>query len=178
MDSADPRFEHVSEYVLKTFKLKPDKWSKLLGNEEYRILIQEFFDKQESAQLIISLNGTGALVPSYEFPASGKNKSVYFLKKDKKENIGKDNFKTALLYGDLSSSPLEQLSALVDEVSMSKTKFGAHLLLRNIPTYSKCIRDMPQPWNCHSQGQGLASSSVSEILASGVKFHSTFSSCL
>ncbi len=120
MDNVDPRFDYVSDYILKTFKLKPEKWSKLVGNEEYRILIQEFFDKQESAQLIISLNNAGALVPSYEFPASGKTKSVYFLKRDKKEAIGKDNFKTALLYGDLSYSPLEQLSALVDEVSLSR----------------------------------------------------------
>ena len=117
MDFADARFDHISEYVLKTFKLKPDKWSKLVGNEEYRQLLLEFLDKQESAQLIITQGATGLLVPSYEFPTGGKNKSVYFLKKDKRETVGKDNFKTALMYGDLSCSPLEQLSALVDEVS-------------------------------------------------------------
>jgi len=32
-------------------------------------------------------------------------------------NVGKDNYKTALTYGDLSHLPLEQLSALVDEVT-------------------------------------------------------------
>ena len=117
MEVADPRIDYVSEYVLKTFKLKPDKWSKLINNEENRQMLLEFFDKQDNPQLIISMNSAGALIPSNEFQASSKNKSVYFLKRDKREPIGKDNFKTALVYGDLSPAPLEQLSALVDEVS-------------------------------------------------------------
>ena len=116
VDFSDPRFEYLSEYILKSFKLKPDKWSKLVGNEEYRQIIIEFFEKSDNPQLIITLNNAGLLQPSYQFPSSGKNKSVYFLKRDKKENIGKDNYKGALIYGDLSYAPLEQLSALVDEV--------------------------------------------------------------
>ena len=117
MEVVDPRLDYVSEYVLNTFKLKPDKWSKVVNNEEYRLMMLEFFEKPDFSQLIITLNSAGALVPTYDFPSTGKNKSVYFLKRDKRENIGKDNFKTALVYGDLSCSPLEQLSALVDEVN-------------------------------------------------------------
>lgn len=127
MEVVDPRLDYVSEYVLNTFKLKPDKWSKVVNNEEYRLMMLEFFEKQDYSQLIIYLNSAGALVPTYEFPATGKNKSVYFLKRDKRENIGKDNFKTALVYGDLSCSPLEQLSALVDEVNEKYMKFISRL---------------------------------------------------
>ena len=117
METGDPRLDYVAEYVLKTFKLKPDKWSKLINNEEHRQMIIEFLEKQDNPQLIIALNNAGALIPSYDFLPSSKNKSVYFLKKDKREAIGKDNFKTSLMYGDISASPLEQLSAFVDEVS-------------------------------------------------------------
>lgn len=118
MEVTDPRLDYLSEYVLKTFKLKPDKWSKLVNNEEHKQIITDFFEKQDYPQLIIALNSAGALIPSVDFLASSKNKSVYFLKKDKREAIGKDNYKTSLLYGDISAAPLEQLSALVDEVNL------------------------------------------------------------
>lgn len=119
MDFEDPRFEYISEYVLKTFKLKPDKWSKLVGNEEYKQIILDFFEKTDNSQLIISLSGSGSLTPCYIFPVVGKSKSLYFVKREKKDPIGKDNYKGSLLFGDLSYAPLEQLSALVDEVSYS-----------------------------------------------------------
>ncbi|MFN9945030.1 MAG: hypothetical protein ACK56I_36735, partial [bacterium] len=50
------------------------------------------------------------------YPSVIKTKACYFAKKQK-ESISKDmNLKEALIYGDLSYSPLEQLSALLDEV--------------------------------------------------------------
>ena len=90
---SDPRFDYISEYILKTFKLKPDKWSKLLGSEEYKQVIIDFFDKPDKPQLIVTLTAAGQLEPGYEFPTGGKNKSIYFLKKNKGENIGRDAFK-------------------------------------------------------------------------------------
>lgn len=117
MEFNDIRFEFISEYVLKTMKLKVDKWAKLVGNDEYRQHMIDFFEKQEHNILVIMQNNAGQLQPSYEFPSSTKSKSVYFMKKEKGINVGKDNIKTALTYGDLSYSPLDHLSALVDEVS-------------------------------------------------------------
>ena len=116
MDFNDPRFEYISEYVLKTFKLKPDKWTKLVGNEEYKQVVIEFFEKTDNSQLVIVLSNTGQLIPEYAFPAACKNKTVYFLKREKKDPITKDGYKGSLLSGDLSSAPLDQLSALVEEV--------------------------------------------------------------
>ena len=116
MEFSDVRFEFMSEYTLKSMKLKADKWAKLQGNDEYRQTVLDFFEKQEYNILIIYQNSAGQLQPSFDFPQSLKAKAVYFSKKEKGMNVGKDNFKTALTYGDLSYSPLEQLSALVDEV--------------------------------------------------------------
>lgn len=116
MDFSDPRFEYISEYVLKTFKLKPEKWTKLVGNEEYKQVVIEFFEKTDNSHLVIVLSNTGQLIPEYTFPAAGKNKTVYFLKREKKDPITKDGYKGSLLFGDLSCTPLDQLSALVEEV--------------------------------------------------------------
>lgn len=116
MEFNDVRFDFIGDYVQKTMKLKADKWAKLQGNEEYRQLIVDFFEKSDQNTLVISLSGAAQLVPSYSYPTSMKNKAVYFVKKEKGLNVGKDNYKTSLSYGDLSASPLDQLSVLVEEV--------------------------------------------------------------
>lgn len=115
-DTGDTRLDFIQDYVLRTLKQKPDKWQKLIGSEENKQLILDFFEKQEYRQLVISLNSAGALATSYAFPSGQKTKAVYFIKKNPKEAVQKNNLKRALFFGDLSHEPLEQLSSLVDEV--------------------------------------------------------------
>lgn len=33
----DPRLEYIKNIILKSHKLKLDRWQKLLGNDEYRV---------------------------------------------------------------------------------------------------------------------------------------------
>ncbi|XP_066292954.1 dynein beta chain, ciliary-like [Branchiostoma lanceolatum] len=115
MEVNDPRFDFLQDYTLKTLKLKLDKWSKFISAEENRILIQEFLDKAENINLVVSANSAGALSVAPEFPTALKNKAVYFVKKEK-ATVTKDGIKTLLSYGDLSYAPLDQLSALVDDI--------------------------------------------------------------
>ena len=124
--SADKRYDFICEYVLQTLKLKNDKWQKCIGIEDNKVLMQEFFDKSDIPVLVISSSSAGALTPTYEFPTSAKTKAVYFIKKSK-ENITPDGIKGQLFYGDISYAPLDQLSSLVDEVSIaliSTLEFG------------------------------------------------------
>lgn len=111
-------------------KLKADKWAKLQGNDEYRQTILDFFEKPENNILVIYQNNAGQLQPTFDFPSAMKAKAVYFSKKEKGMNVGKDNYKTALTYGDLSYSPLEQLSALVDEVCFANLASDCILVVR------------------------------------------------
>ena len=130
MEFNDVRFEFISEYTLKSMKLKADKWAKLQGNDEYRQTILDFFEKPENNILVIYQNNAGQLQPTFDFPSAMKAKAVYFSKKEKGMNVGKDNYKTALTYGDLSYSPLEQLSALVDEVCFANLASDCILVVR------------------------------------------------
>ncbi|XP_077979817.1 dynein beta chain, ciliary-like [Glandiceps talaboti] len=114
-DPADPRYEIISDYVLKSMKLKPDKWAKCVNIDDNRLLMTDFFEKPENTQLIIISNAAGLLQPQLEWPSNLKQKAVYFVRKAR-DTVQKDNIRTVLVYGDLSYSPLEQLSALVDEV--------------------------------------------------------------
>ncbi|XP_042198221.1 dynein axonemal heavy chain 9 isoform X3 [Callorhinchus milii] len=113
--TADKRCDFLEEYVLKTLKLKADRWQRCIGTEEYRLLIQEFLEKSDRKVLVVSVNAAGQLIPSLEFPNACKNKAVFFVKKHK-DQLTRESMKTQLGFGDLSYSPLDQFSALVDEV--------------------------------------------------------------
>jgi len=41
----DPRVEFVADYVLKTMKLRADRWLKMYAAEENKQLCLDFFDK-------------------------------------------------------------------------------------------------------------------------------------
>ena len=129
MEFSDPRFDYLSDYVLKSMKLKNDKWAKMEGNEEYRQQILNFFEKPELNLLVIMQNSAGQLQPLYDFPLTLKTKAVYIAKKEKSMNIGKDNLKTALAFGDLSYAPPEQLFALVEEVYFVKIAVESNFMV-------------------------------------------------
>ena len=117
LEIGDSRIEFVAFYLLKTLKLKNDKWAKMYGIDDNKLMIVEFFEKAEHSLLVFLLNSSGALTVSNQYPTQLKTKAIYFAKAKGKDAIGKDqNIKEALLYGDLSYSPLEQLSAILDEV--------------------------------------------------------------
>jgi dynein heavy chain len=112
----DPRIYFVADYVLKTLKLKSDKFGRMYGTEENKIMVHDFFDKPENQVLVIQYTGAGSLQPTAAFPNVVKNKSCYFIKK-RREAVPKDAvLRDVIMYGDLSTSPVEQLSAMIDEV--------------------------------------------------------------
>lgn len=116
LELGDARVEFMADYVLKTLRIKGDKWTKMYGQEENKMMFMDFFEKSDNMVMIIQAAGGGALSVSYDWPSSLRNKAIYFVRKGK-DLITKDaNLRNVLYYGDLSYSPLEQLSAFVDEV--------------------------------------------------------------
>ena len=114
-DIGDPRIEFIANYILKTFKVKADKWTKMYVIEENKTMILEFVEKAEQNLLVFNMTLAGALTVSYEYPTQFKTKACYFAKKNK-ENITKDAMKDATIYGDISVAPVDQLSAILDEL--------------------------------------------------------------
>ena len=128
----DPRIFFVADYVLKTLKLKSDKFGKMYALDENKQMIHDFFDKADLQLLIIQYTAAGALQPSTAFPNVVKNKSCYFIKK-RREPMPKDTIlRDGLMYGDLSTSPVDQLSAVVDEVR------SRHSHARNSSLFASC----------------------------------------
>ena len=114
----DPRMAFISQYCLKTMKQKADKWSKMMSQEDNVVTMQDFLEKGDSRMLIVYVTPQGQMQPTVEFPTTTKNKAVYFIKR-KAEAIKKDNIHSLLIFGDMSYTPLDQLSSLVDAVSKS-----------------------------------------------------------
>ena len=112
----DPRVELISQICLRMLKVKPDKWTKMASTEENMQVILSFLDKAEKRLLIIYLTSSGTLLPMTSFPSSLKNKAVYYVKRSP-EAIKKENLKSLLTYGGMSSSPLDQFSSFIDSVS-------------------------------------------------------------
>ncbi|ELW68254.1 Dynein heavy chain 17, axonemal [Tupaia chinensis] len=111
----DVRLEYLEGVASLILKFKPDKWSKLISTEENMALLTEFFEKPDTTVLVLTLNAAGAVLPCLGFPESLKSKGVYFIK-TRPESVTKTNYKTCLLYGDISPAPVEQLIAIVEEV--------------------------------------------------------------
>lgn len=125
----DKRLEFIENYCNLSLRVKPDKWAKFASSEDVLAMLNEFYEKPDLTALVITVNPTGQLVPCLGFPATLKNKGIYFVKK-KSENITKDNFLDAILVGDLSPFPVEQMMAVVEEVgSVFGSVFHCMILL-------------------------------------------------
>ncbi|XP_041076181.1 dynein heavy chain 17, axonemal-like [Polyodon spathula] len=117
MEGQDKRLDYIQGYILKTMKLKADKWVKFVTTEENKLMVNSFFEKQDVTVLVIYLNSAAQLTADLAFPPSVKSKAVYFVKRTN-ESTTKDNIKNVLV-GDISASPVEQLTALVEEMVCS-----------------------------------------------------------
>ena len=67
--------------VAFVWQVKPDKWTKMLSQDEFAMMLNEFLEKGDCRVLLISLTNAGQLQPTNKFPSALKNKAVYFVKK-------------------------------------------------------------------------------------------------
>ena len=117
LELGDKRVEFIADYVLKTLKLKPDRFVKMYGLDENKQVFNDFLEKPESTHLLIFQVAGGSLSAGSDWPQSIKSKACYFVKKTRDPIPKEAAFRNYVLYGDLSYTPIEQLSAFVEEVS-------------------------------------------------------------
>ena len=122
---ADHRIEFLAIYVCKALKLKGERWVKMFNVEDYEVMIVEFFEKNENELLTFTYSGnlsqtssgaSGNIVPSYSYPKNIKTKCIYFKKKQPAKIPIGSVMKELFDYGDISYSPMGQLTAFIDEL--------------------------------------------------------------
>ncbi|XP_038108194.1 dynein beta chain, ciliary isoform X2 [Culex quinquefasciatus] len=111
----DPCAAFVGSYVLKTMRLKDEKWQKLMGNEELKMIVMEWVKRAPVRRLIVTLSNAGALIPTHYFPTTSKGKRCFFVKICETV-LDIDNIREQIMYGDLSAGPIDDLAVIVDEV--------------------------------------------------------------
>lgn len=94
----DPRYDFIGSYVVKSLKLKPEKWMRVLSIEEHRTTLRDFLDKPYPILLVVVLTHAAQLVPVVSFPCYLKNKAVYFVKK-KPDVVPKERCAEMVIFG-------------------------------------------------------------------------------
>ena len=59
--ATDLRLEFLSSVIQKSFRLKADRWIKVMSVEEYRKMILEFLDNNEPPLIVFTQSGPGVL---------------------------------------------------------------------------------------------------------------------
>ena len=77
------RIQFIQDYTLKSIRLKPEKWAKLVISDEQRRHLENFVYKDLPQVLIISQNIGGQLQIHTDWPSPLRNKGVFFVKREK-----------------------------------------------------------------------------------------------
>lgn len=130
----DTRLSFVSSFVLKTLRLKPEKWNRVMATEEYKSTVMEFLTGDQLNLLIFILTQAAHIIPMTSFPLSQlKTKGVYFIKKQPGP-VPRTDANGYLIVGDMATKPIDQLAAIVDEVKKEiyvyiTSKFVLHIIV-------------------------------------------------
>jgi dynein heavy chain len=113
----DSRVEFIAGYLMKTLKLSREKWLKMYAIEENKKMINNFLENVEPSLIVFYLNTSNVLTVQCQYPLSIKSKVIYFGKKNKESLQSDVPIQNALIYGDLSTTPIDQFSTILDEVT-------------------------------------------------------------
>lgn len=76
----DNRIDFLGNYVQKTLKLKPEKWTRMLAGEENKAVVKKFLERPHPTLLVIVLTQTAQLIAANGFPLPQlKNKGELFV---------------------------------------------------------------------------------------------------
>ncbi|XP_028130568.2 dynein beta chain, ciliary-like [Diabrotica virgifera virgifera] len=114
-DGEDDRLEFILTYLTKSYRLKQEKWNKMISQEENKKMIMNFLNNPEERMLLLTIPLTGQLTPLTSFTPQVKQKFTYFIRK-KKEVVTMENFRDILCFGDMAGRPIEEMGILLDGV--------------------------------------------------------------
>ncbi|CAB1443161.1 unnamed protein product, partial [Pleuronectes platessa] len=110
----DRRLLFIADFVLKSLKVKQDKWQKCVSGEENRQVLRDFLESAEQRSLVVGLTGGGTLQAAAGFSAAPpRTKAVYFVKRGNSA-LTAETMRDKLTCGDMSPDPLEHFSAVVE----------------------------------------------------------------
>ena len=120
LEIEDSRVLFMANYVLRMTSQKPEKFTKAYLVEDTMRIYKEFFDEVAKKVIYVFVGASGSFVSQATWPGTYKVKGCYFVKK-KPAKIAMDaKLSNLLIYGDMSMTPIEQFSLLLDEVRLGQ----------------------------------------------------------
>ncbi|XP_073950935.1 dynein beta chain, ciliary-like, partial [Choristoneura fumiferana] len=113
-DTVDTRLEFIMDYVLKSLKLKIEKWAKFITGDERHILTK-FFDNPNIKIIIFRVNTAGLLTCATHFPPVSRGKMIYFVR-NIDEKLTQANFRKSVSIGEMSGNVLMDISVMAEEL--------------------------------------------------------------
>ena len=126
LEIEDPRALFIANYVLKITNQKPEKFTKAYLMEDTMKLYNDFFEGAKKRTLFVCLGPSGSFITQATWPGIHKTKGCYFVKKKTGRISMETNMCNFLIYGDMSPTPIEQFSLLVDEVRLRQLYQNQH----------------------------------------------------
>ncbi|CAH0551274.1 unnamed protein product [Brassicogethes aeneus] len=114
-DDEDDRLEFLVNYLTKSYRLKMEKWNKMMADPENNKIIMNFLDKPDQKMLLLTIPGSGLLTPYTTFNPQIKQKYSYFIRK-KAEVLTMENFRDVVAFGDMAGKPIDELAVLLEGV--------------------------------------------------------------
>jgi len=68
LDIADLRVYFIADYLIKSLRLRSDKWTKMIQIEDQNKTIIDFCDKAQPTLIVFHVNPAGNLVRKFSFP--------------------------------------------------------------------------------------------------------------
>uniref|UniRef100_A0A670JPV6 Dynein axonemal heavy chain 9 n=1 Tax=Podarcis muralis TaxID=64176 RepID=A0A670JPV6_PODMU len=116
----DPRARLLGARVASSLRVEPERWERCAGSPEARPLLRAFLDGDPAKRLLLVTPGAGGQLALADrlalAPGTGRSGKGVFLLRLAPGPLRSPPAPGHLLYGDLSSAPLEHLAALVEEV--------------------------------------------------------------
>ncbi|GAB0093903.1 hypothetical protein DMENIID0001_090950 [Sergentomyia squamirostris] len=106
----------LSSYLIKTLRLKIDKWHKLMTTDDTRTVVIQWLSKPNERLLLITVNQLGYFQPMLKISPTIKSKTCYFIRKTVPCSLTNENYRDNIIFGDTSSRSIEDLAVLVEEV--------------------------------------------------------------
>ncbi|XP_045472902.1 dynein beta chain, ciliary-like isoform X2 [Harmonia axyridis] len=116
-DEEDARLEYLFNYFAKSYKLKQEKWLKLIFTDEYSKPLMNFLNKANEMKMYITLNQAGVFCCFKEYNLQIKTKYTFFQKKYP-DVVTMDNIKDIIIMGDMAGKPIEELSVLLNGICL------------------------------------------------------------
>ncbi|XP_051791984.1 LOW QUALITY PROTEIN: dynein axonemal heavy chain 11 [Erpetoichthys calabaricus] len=111
----DERVRFVGSRLCQCLKVREDRWEKYITVEENQKVLSDFLEKDCYDRLFFYVSPAGTLTAAEEMLYNLKSKAVYVTKQNA-EVILADNYKKALVFGELSALPLEQVTNAIEKV--------------------------------------------------------------